>query len=188
MGSWFGGKSNDEKALANSVNETIPKLGDIADTGAYQGKRSLKSGIKDLSNVGHFFSALLGGDRQQTTAALAPEIRATMNQYDAAKRNLAEYGPRGGGQVAGLSSLAEKEAGDVSSLYSTARSRGAAGLGQVGQALGSLGLGGLGVASSSLSDVLRTLISQQGLEQNVTARKGEALGGLGALVGSLIPL
>lgn len=188
MGQLFGAKSGAEKQLSSDVKSGIGDLQDVAGTGEFQGRKALKAGRRDLMDVGGFFRKLLSGDRTETTQALSPEIQAVKDQYDSTKRSISEYGPRGGGQVAAIGQASEKEAGRIGGLFSTARSRGAAGLGQVGQVLGQLGLGGLNLASSSLGDILHTLVAEQGVEAGVSERKSAALGGLGSLIGSLIPL
>lgn len=148
----------------------------------------LKSGKKDLLHVGDFFRKLLGGDRTEVAQTLAPEIQAVKDQYDATKRSISEYGPRGGGQVAAVGELEEKEAGQIGGMFATARQRGAAGLGEVGQVLAQLGLSAESLASGNLGTILQTLLGEQQVEAGVTARKQAALGGIGQLIGSFIPL
>lgn len=188
MGALFGGKSSSEKQLGGQFQDVLPKLEGVGDTAAFQGKKNLKQGGRDLNLVGDFFKQLLTGDRTTVGQVLAPEIQAVMSQYDATKRNLGEYGPRGGGQVAALGSLAQQEAGQVGSLYSGARQRGAQGLEGIGQSLGQLGLGASGLGAQSFGQMLQSILGEQGLEAGITQRKQDALGGVGSLVGGLAGL
>jgi hypothetical protein len=188
MGALFGGASKQEKALSGQVQSQLPTLERWGKQDHQIGKKALKHGKRDLDEVGSFFETLLSGNRTAVTQTLAPEIQAVKDQYDATKRSIGEYGPRGGGQVAAIGSLEEKEAGQIGGLYSGARQRGAAGLGEVGQALGGLGLSAESLASGDIGTILQSLLGQQQIEAGVTQRKQQALGGLGSLIGSFIPL
>lgn len=200
MGSLIGAETGREKGLyknidrlGGAVEEEFGGLESIGRVTGRVGKKALKHGRQDLEQVGEFFKTLLTGDKQAVTQTLSPEIEATRSQYDAAKRNLAEFAPRGGGQVSAIGNLQAGEASQIGNLYTGARQRGAEGLAGIGSALGSLGIASESLATESIGKVLQGLLSEQGIKlgelelaQGNAKRVQQGLGGIGSLIGDVI--
>lgn len=128
------------------------------------------------------------GDRGAVGEALSPQINATNRAYDNANRTATEFAPRGGGQASGIEALQTKQAGDVSSLFNTARSTGAAGLSSIAPLYGSLSSSELGTASGASATGINAQIQQAWLDfQKSQATTGLA-GDLGKTLGSILSM
>jgi hypothetical protein len=147
-----------------------------------------KSLIRTLKPVKNYYTTLMSGDRSAVSEALAPQINATNRAYDNANRTAAEFAPRGGGQASGIEALQTKQAGDVGSLFNTARSTGAAGLSSIAPLYGSLSSSELGAASGASATGINAQIQQAWLDfQKSQATTGLA-GDLGKTLGSILSM
>lgn len=128
-----------------------------------------------------YLKKILSGDRQQLLEATAPERHRVIDQYATAKKALAEFTPRGGGQAGSMNRLQAQEASDLSGIGSAARAAAtttglSAGLNAQG-----LGLQASGIAANDYTGILDFMQKQNELKAQSSAALGQGLG-------SLIPL
>lgn len=109
-----------------------------------------------LGPVNDYLKAILGGDQNALMEATKPERRRVIDQYAAAKKAIAEFTPRGGGQATAMLNLAGKQAGDLAGVTGQAKQN------------------ALGLATSLGSQYSATAATQQGMAQNAL---GQALSG-----------
>jgi len=173
----FGGGGNDtdiSRAIGDLQNSSTRLQGTAKETGA-QGSTLLNPAID-------YLKAIVGGDRQAIMAATMPERRRVIDQYDAAKKSIAEFAPRGGGTAGAVATLNANQAGDLAQVGAQARTQGVNTAGQLGASLKSLGVGAEGLASQNLNTILQTYI-QKGQQQGQSAASlGEGLASLVATI------
>lgn len=166
----FGGK--------DSTAGPIDQLSKEA-SGASDNAKAFKESSDDvLGPVADYLKAVAGGDRQALIQATAPQRGRVIDQYSTAKKAIAEFTPRGGGQAASLNKLQGQEASDLADTTNTARTEGVQAATGLGAQLAGLGISEQQLASGDLSSIIQTLSAQD-------ANKGNALGGLGQALGSI---
>jgi hypothetical protein len=116
-----------------------------------QGQGFLGQAQQGINPAMQYWQQLLGGNRQQMTSALAPEIQNINQQYNQALQSQMGLTPRQGGSAATLADLPYQRAAQVSGLMNTLRPQAASQLGQIGLNLGQLGSGLYGQAGGMLS-------------------------------------
>lgn len=185
--SGFGGSSN---PLDSQISGLLDKQGNRSRKLFKQGRQDWKDFRGSIGPVRDYFSTLLGGDRNALSELLGPEIGTIHSGYDAVKKTISEFSPRGGGRTSQLSQLPEREAGDITNLFLKARPMAAQGLQGVAGLLGNQALGEQTGANSSLSSSLSALLGlrQQDLEKFLSNRQfGSGIGSsLGALLSQLL--
>lgn len=112
-----------------------------------------------LGPVNDYLKAILGNDPAAMMEATKPERRRVIDQYAAAKKAIAEFTPRGGGQATAMNNLAGNQAADLAGITSGAKQN------------------ALGLATSLGGQYNATGAAQQGLAQNAL---GQALSGSSA--------
>ena len=138
-----------QAASAENITGAAENLGLVGRFGKKIGRKASQQGFKALQETLPYFRTLLSGDRQAMGELLAPEIGAITGQADAARRNIAEFGPRGGGTTSAINNLETGKAQAIGELYQKARPYAAQGLSQIGSTLMGAGTANLGVASGA---------------------------------------
>lgn len=120
-----------------------------------------------------YYTKILAGG-PQAMEALSPEIQQANSGFTAAKNQISQFGPSGGGRSAALNALPLQRSAAISNIFSTARPQAAAGLNALGSSAGGLGsalagqnasltgslAGNLtGLSSGLTSDILRSYSS-----------------------------
>ncbi len=75
---------------------------------------------------------ILSGDPSAVDTAVAPQVRGVIDQYDTARKNTAEFSPRGGGSNAVQAGSRVNEAADIAGVKSNAIKDAIAQLSQLG--------------------------------------------------------
>jgi hypothetical protein len=159
-------------------------LGGVADTAGAFGKKDSKSGYKSLKMVIDYLKPLVSGDRTAMTEALGPELGNIGRQFDSAKRNTAEFGPRGGGQAGELANLETQRASTIGDAYLKARPLAAGALTNIGSIMTGAGTSNFGAATgayNSQGNQYSNLAQQIAQER---ARRSAAWGSLFSGIGS----
>ncbi len=149
--------------------------------------KSLQSSGTDLTNKGtaalapvlSYLTKLAGGDTAAAMDATRPQRARVIDQYDAARKSIAEFSPRGGGTASTLANSQFKEAGDLANLTSQARTDAVNKLGDIGQQLTSLGVNTTGM-SAEMQARIAAILSDQ------AKQKREQQGQFGKTIGSLL--
>jgi len=164
----FGGGKDETKPYQN-------QLDDLTRQTLKTGNESREMGQSVLSPALDYIKAITGGDRNALLQATMPERRRVIDQYDTAKRAIAEFAPRGGGQVSALAGIEESKAGDLASLGPAAR-REAVGQGaQLGLGLRNSAAGAEGQAASNISSIIQNLLQKQGQDAQSAGALGESI-------------
>ncbi len=166
----FGGSDN-TKGPMDALNKNAQNATDL----------STKLGAKGaelFDPAADYLKKVLGGDRQSLLEATQPERRRVIDQYATAKKSIAEFTPRGGGQASSLNALQASEAGDLANIGSTARQ----GAMQTGLSAG-LNLEGLGLSASSVASNDYAAILSAIQQQN--SQKGQSAAALGQSIGMI---
>lgn len=132
-----------------------------------------------------YWSAILSGDPQKVSAAIAPSASAINNQYAAAQRGIQTTSPRGGFSAGLTAALPFERAGQVGNLAAGLQPMAAQQLPQIAGLQGSLAssLGQLGLGQSGLGSNLLNLVSQNqlGVRGQDVGEHGQMLGLAGQL-------
>lgn len=188
-GLFGGGGGDDQSASANaSLDPLITKLRSSSDATRAQGDALSSMSSEALAPVLDYFKKLVGGDSQALLSATTPERSRVIDQYDTARKNLSEFGGRGGGSNAAQASSRFNEATDLSTITATARNNAVNSLGSIGTNLAGLGLSADQLASADLNEVISAVLGEQQLDAQKRGQNLSALSGLGEGVGSLIGL
>lgn len=148
-------------------------------------KNLTAKGDDALSGTLSYYRNLLSGNPAAVMSATAPDRGRVIDQYDGARKAMATFGPRGGGQTAAAGQSQVSEAQDLSEILQTARDKGAAGSAQVGGQLLGAGMQANSLAGQDLNSVINSVLSSAGLQmqqnqqqQAQGAAQGEAMGQL----------
>jgi hypothetical protein len=127
-----------------------------------------------------YYQNLLSGSRPAIMQAEAPEINATLNQSDAAKRQLAARGTARGGGTAGTNQqVGTSTQAQIDNALFGARP-GAAG------ALGSLGTSELGTAETATGNLASTALSSRGQSAQLNRQMQQQVGSvIGSVLGAI---
>jgi len=151
--------------------------------GASQGLLGQGAGLADeatsaLAPLLKQLQKLISGDEGATNEAIQPQARAIIENYNTARRSLAEFAPRGGGSASASAESRFKEAGDISSLRSQVRTSAISELSQVaGQEL-SAGTALEETGLSGLVNLVQEAIQSKGQNAGLWGKIGAGVGGL----------
>lgn len=152
-------------ALRSSADTAVKQASDLSGQG------------KDLFGpAADYLKKILSGDRQQMLEATMPERRRVIDQYATAKKAIAEFTPRGGGQAGSLSQINATEASDLATIGSGARADAAKTGLNTGLNLESLGLTASSLASTDLNALMQMMETQHENSANRWAEIGKAAG------------
>lgn len=190
IASLFGSDDNNFE-MPEGAQPFLDSLDKTSDIGGRFGKKFLKRSNKAFQLPMDFWKKIMTGDRSSLTNLLSPEVEKISGGYDNVKRNIGEFGPRGGGSNSALTNLDIKETGDISRLFQTARPMAAQNLAQLGSAQGGIGLGALGLGVNADQAGLGAIFDNQRMGQNAQAGERDYYGnigqGLGGWLSKLFP-
>lgn len=143
-----------------------------------------------MSPVVDYYSALLGPNPQMLMQAMQAERGRVIDQYDTARKNIGEFGPRGGGTTSAMAQSRLSEAHDLSDIFAESKRDAAQNAGTVGVSLAGLGLSADQLASADLSQVLQMILAEKGIDVGADLQRrgqnAQALTGLGSAAGTLL--
>lgn len=168
----FGGSGDDE------INKAIGDLREHAKTATDLSKTYNAQGAEMFAPVADYLKKVTSGDRQAVLQATMPERRRVIDQYATAKKAIAEFTPRSGGQAAAGAQLQAKEAGDLAETTASARQAGFGQAADLSKAAATLGISAEQLASGDLNSIINALTAQQAAGANSAAGLGQALGTL----------
>jgi hypothetical protein len=142
------------------------------------GSSTMAAGQGALAPVLTYLQQLVGGSGSSALAATAPQRSRVIDQFDAARKTLANFTPRGGGQVSGTENLESNEASTLANTTSAARTSAVGELGQLGAGLTSTGLNANLQGSQAALNAFGGLNTQQQQSNQQ----------LGSAIGSVLPM
>lgn len=168
----FGGSGDKE------INAAIGNLKQHAQTATDLSKQFGAQGAEMFQPVADYLKKVTSGDRQSVLAATMPERRRVIDQYATAKKAIAEFTPRSGGQAAAGAALQGKEASDLATTTAEARQAAFGQEANLATAASQLGISEQALASGDLNSILNALTTQQAAHAQSAAGLGSALGTL----------
>lgn len=105
-----------------------------------QGRDLSSMGAGALAPVLSYLAKVTGGDPSALLAATLPQRKRVIDQYDTARKNLANTTPRGGGTASIAGELGAHEASDLAATTATARTEGINEAAQLGISLSGQGI------------------------------------------------
>jgi hypothetical protein len=133
-----------------------------------------------------YLSDLAGNDPTARADATKAERGKIMDQYDAGRRSIAQFGARGGASNLALAQSYTDQAAQTSDLLSTQRQSAAQALAGMGIQLSSLGLTAESLSNASLDDILSAITGQQQLDLQKRGQTMNMWGGIGSAAGGLL--
>jgi len=168
----FGGHGDDE------INKAIGDLKTHAQTATDMSKQFTAQGADLFAPVADYLKKVTSGDRQAVLQATMPERRRVIDQYATAKKAIAEFTPRGGGQAAAGAELQGKEASDLATTTASARQQAFGQEADLSKAASALGISAESLASGDLNSIISALSAQNAAHAQSASGLGQALGTL----------
>lgn len=180
MGSIFGSSQSKEQKANTSVQTQIAQQQEgNAQFAAGQAEQTLPQATSNLNTSGDFWKAILQGSGADFDKYTASTKNSINESFDAARKTITEFGPRGGGSNSGESEAETKRATSLSSLVFGAQGDAANSLASIGSAFGSIGTAELNAATgagSSASGTLGGINSQISADNAAQAQKQQQAG------------
>ena len=133
-----------------------------------------------------YLQALTGNNPAALMEATRAERGTVMDQYDAARKAIANFGPRGGGTTSTLAQSRFDQAESLSDITSTARRNAVASESQLGVSLAGLGLTAQDLATRDISEVVQAVLAREGLNVQQRGQNMGLLGDIGQTIGTLV--
>src|SRR5262245_40065217 len=171
----FGGGGDDLSRALAKLQDTATKANQVGIDATTQGSDMFRAVIP-------YVKAMAGGDQAALNVATMPERKRVIDQYDTARRSIAQFTPRGGGQATAMSNLYGQEASDLSGLFANARQQGVSQATDIGHVLSSLGLSAEGMSAQTQAAIAQILQKQQ--EQKASGWAGFAQA-IGEIIGTI---
>lgn len=174
-----GGRKRTEQAITSLTGQQQ----EASKFALGEAKQTLGQAREALQGPLEFYQTLLGGDRTALTETLAPEIGTVVGQFDTARKNIAQFAPRGGGRSAVLGESRFKVADIITQLLAKSRREAAGQVAAIGGQLGALGSSELATAGGIAGGTISSLLVRR--EQEIAAQT--QLGtGIGKLLAQIV--
>jgi hypothetical protein len=183
----FRGK-DDEQKKDEEVDPYTKALQDASLKKSQQGEELVSKGSGGLNQVMAYLQKLASGDPSAVMDATKQARGRVIDQYDSAKRSVANFTPRGGGGAAAMGDLETGKANQLSDILSSKQDEAVGQLSQTSQALTGLGLSAEQLASTDLSTLINTILAQKSLDLTKRGQNIEGAVGAGEGIGTLIGL
>lgn len=193
FGGLFGGgdKKDDPQAKGvageldfNSIAQSIK--GASAERGD-RGRRMQAEGDDALAQVSQYFSSLAGGDAAAVARATQAQRGRVIDQYDSARKAIAEFSPRGGGTTTVSAQSRIDQANQITDITSEAQGDAAKSLAALGINMEQIGLSEEQLRSADLNTLISAVLGKENQDlqkrgQNLAAVSNTAEG-IGQLIG-----
>lgn len=173
----FGGGDDDvDKALASLEKEQAHNRATAAARDS--------EGSALMAPVKKYLGDVMSGDRNALLQATMPERRRVVDQYDTAKKAIAEFAPRGGGLAGSLAQVNAGQASDLAEIGANARTQGFEAAGNLAMQIRQLGVSAQQLSSMNLNSLIETVMKQSDQKHESLLGMGEALG---TVIGMSLP-
>lgn len=128
-----------------------------------------------------YLTDILSSNPAAVMEATRQERGRVIDQYDTARRAIANFGPRGGGTTSTLAESRFDQAESLADITSSARRDAVSAAGDLGTRLTALGLTADQLASADINTVIRSILAREGIGvqgQYLGLEKGAATGEL----------
>lgn len=181
----FGGQSSQEKQRSSQVGQSATSLGTAGETSLARGGKAFKMFRKAGTKAEDFWSNILKGGRGKLEEFFAPEANAITGGAAAQKRNVAEFGPRGGATPSAMSAIDTKSAGALTDVIAKARPEAAAHEESLAQLFAGAGAAQEGLGLSALSSSADVNLKLNEEMERIRARQAQMFEGIGGAVGEV---
>lgn len=189
LAGWLGGGDDDDEDKFDQ-----DKAAQDATTGLMEGAGRTKAKAQAFGAQGQealqpsmdYFQALAGDDPGALMAATAPERGRVMDQYDAARKAVSSFGPRGGGTTSALANSYIQEAYQTSDILATGRMDANQMLASMGLSLEGLGLTAEQLTTGNLDSVISAIMGQKSIDAQKRGQTMAMWGGIGQGAGELL--
>lgn len=151
-----------------------------------QGQETSSMGAEALAPAMQYLKSLLGSDPQAMLEATRADRGRVIDQYDAARKAVEQFGPRGGGTTSALAQSRFSQAESLADITSTARRSAVATEAQLGPQLMSLGLNAQSLASRDIGEIINSVLAREGLNVQQRGQNMQMAGDIAETLGTLI--
>ena len=180
------GKKSDHNQPAQVEDPYTALLTKQSEKAQAQGEEATGMSMEALGPVLNYYTALMGSNPSALLDATRQERGRVIDQYDTARKAIANFGPRGGGTTSTLAQSRFDQAESLADITSNARRSAVASASQLGVQLAGLGLTAEGLASSDLNTIINAALNREYLQTNKRGQNLQAATGIGETVGSII--
>lgn len=169
---------SDPTNVKSTSTAVASSAGNLLNTGASletQGQTGLQPVLTRLMS-------LLSGDPTQIDQATRPQTTAVIKQYDTAKKNSAQFAPRGGGQTSANIAAGAQEASDIGNVKSQAVTDASTQLGQIASAITGQGVQASEAGTAALGGLVQSALQGEKLSDDQWSALG---GGLFSIIGDV---
>ena len=146
----LGGNSKIDKGMDMSKNIFNTGM-DWGNESRTSGQENVNQGLTTLKGVQDYFKTIMSGNRNETAAALAPEINQLNDQYDTVRTDKSTFGTaRGGGVAAPMVNMDMNKLKTIDDAIFAQRPQAAGAVAELGQAQSNIGLSELTQALQAL--------------------------------------
>lgn len=175
LASLGGGASGD-------LDDLLQRIGQHSEQVGAQGDDLLDLGTSGLQPALEFLTSITRGDAGAIGDATRPERTRVLDQYDTARKSVAQFTPRGGGQTSTIARSFTDEANTLSNIFATGRREGATALSTLGTRLAGMGINAKALEGQDLTNLVNAYLTQSAQEQQSSASFGESLGTLAGML------
>ena len=177
-------KPGEEEAGDPNSPENLLKAG--ASKKGAQADAMMSQGQEGINPAMQYYKSLIGEDPAALMDATRGDRGRVIDQYDAARRATATFGPRGGGTNAAIAESRTAQAGQLGDILASGKREAAGKLGELGTTLTGLGLTSQQLQSADLNSVLNAVLTREGFDIEKRGQTMGMWGDIGEGVGSII--
>lgn len=191
LGFLFGGGGDDPKGFDkdNPEQQFRNLLRVNAGNLRRDATESKRTGQAVTTPAVNYLTDVLSSNPAAILDATRQERGRVIDQYDTARRAIANFGPRGGGSTSTLAESRFDQAESLADITSSARRDAVSAAGNLGTRLTALGLSADQLASADINSVIKAILAREGIGvqgQYLGLEKGEATGELiGEVLGGI---
>lgn len=189
LGGLFGGGKDDPSKKPGAEDPASTASAALAKSSTSHRKRADALGGEGdaaMQLATQYFEKMLGGDPTATN----PQVGMVIDQYDTARKNIAEFGGRGGGTTSASAQSRVDQAGKIADVRAGGMTAGAQALAEIGQSQQGLALNADQLASMDLNSVMQHALGEKQLDVQEQGNRSQMTSqlaqGLGYLLGQYL--
>lgn len=186
LGGLFGGGDDDTPDAEGQLNELFPMLRESSAN--LRGRAGHLEGQADaaIAPVLRELRSMLSANPADVMDATRQERGRVIDQYDTARRAVAQFAPRGGGLNSVSAQSQFDQAESLADITSSAQRDATKSLATLGTSLAGLGLSAEQLASADLNAIINAVLAQQGIDATKRGQTMEMWGGIGQAAGTIL--
>jgi hypothetical protein len=157
-------------------NEALQTQTQIEKFGLQTAQKDIPAGEKALGQSLDYYTPLLTGNRQAMMEEAGPEISTLAQNYMNARKQLSQFGARGGGTNAAVAESRYNMADQVTQILETVRSNAAKSVADIGTSLANIGVSAMNTSAATAGTIQSQQLQQQQQTNEILTNLGGALG------------